>query len=457
MRFLFIILSIILALNVNAQSGRGMFFAGSPIAALQSSFNWDNLQAQSPTSYSNAGTVVIENKSFTNLNTSVLSGNDISISGTGNLTFRNCYFGPSIRKGAAIENFTGTARFINCLFASNEGGVEFSSSTGNLQIDSSQCINPWGQPRCKGQFVQFSFVTTSNSYITNCSMESFRGEGNTEDWISLYASSGISGSPIRLANNKARGGGPSNSGGGFMTGDTGGGWQLVEGNKLMNVGNYMYAASGGDNIIIRNNFGYQQSYPWTNIAMYAYGGQQGASCSNITVMGNSVWISNGNSWYAGDGSPEESCGIIIGANPWFDQTNLDDLTLSQLAFPTTIITFVDADRLWHIRDESTQFTSQTGSCFNTAQLPRPTSNAGADQSINISTATLSGSGSSSTDGYNYQWVIVSGPNTPTMSASTSVTNNLSGLIDGTYQFRLQVCNNSGACDADWMDIVVNLP
>jgi len=462
MRFLLSII-LLISFSANAQFGNRNFFGVHSTPS--EGFNWDNLTPQSPTLYSNCGTVTVENKSFTNLNLGVVNGSNVRIEGSCNITFRNCYFGPSIRKGAEVEGLTGTARFVNCVFASNECGIEFSSSSGNLQVDSCQFINPWGQGRCKGQAVQFSGISnTANSYIRYCSMENFRGEGSTEDWISMFGAVGVSGNYIEVAYNKARGGGPSNSGGGFIAGDGDGQYIRIHDNKLYNPGNYIIAAAGGGDIVLENNMGYQADNEIQNIAMYAYITNASTFCSNITITGNSMLLQNSNNYYC---YCTPTCGDVIGVdesegqptNGWLF-SNSNSLTLAQLAFPTTIITYVTEDRLWIIRDESQQFSAywETGSCYDgDAQYARPTSNAGADQSINVSTATLSGSGSTSTDGFNYQWTQISGPNTATMSAPLAVTNNLSGLIDGTYQFRLVVTNNSGAADADWMDIVVNIP
>jgi len=454
-----------LSLTGNSQFGNKNFFGITPNPIVAAGFNWDNLTPMSPTHYTScSGTLEIINKSFTNLNPSSQNGSNIKIEATGcDITFRNCYFGPSIGVGAYIRQSTGTIRFINCLFASNSGGVFGEDCNGvNIQMDSCEIINPHGARNCRGQILQLANVTTANSYLKNSRGESFRGEGYTEDWVSLYISTGTA-NPITISSDMVRGGGPSTSGGGFMTGDSGGENQLVENNKLMNPGNYILACSGGNDIVIQNNLGYQSTFPWMNIAMYAYN-VAAPSCNTVTVQGNGMSIPNGNYFYNPGGS--ESCGDITGVGPEanpniaFQETNLIDITLAELNFPTILITFVDEDRLWHIRDESVQFANpSTSDCpaGKPAQLARPTSNAGADQSINVSTATLSGSGSTSTDGFNYQWVQVSGPNTATMSAPLAVTNNLSGLIDGTYQFRLQVCNNSGACDASWMTITVNLP
>lgn len=456
MRFILLILSIVLTLDVNAQGGRGMFFAGRPsgTSPRPPGFEWAALTPQSPTSYNNAGTVVIDAKSFTNLNTGVLGGDNIQVGGTGNLTFKNCYFGTSRRNGVTIENFTGTIRFENCLFVSNKCAIEVSTSTCTFQMENSQCINPFGSPECKGQFFQAVSATMTNSYIRDCAYENFLGLGSAEDIISFFASGGTSGSRFMVEDNLFRSGGPSISGGGIMLGDHGGSYVTVQNNKLLNPGNYQIAVSGGNNFIVQNNLAYSNNTAYSRIGMYAYG-QAGAACAAISFLNNGIFQWNGNTWYAGDGSPAEDCGTITGANPTFTQTNLTNLTLAQLAFPTTIITLVDDDRLWHLKEEGVQWRSLTGSCISSdvpvlSSVPIPTPNAGADAAVGGTTTSLNASASTSTDGLNYQWVQVSGPTTTTIVSPNSAITNVTGMtVAGVYEYRCNVTGNNGAARADW--------
>ncbi len=428
-----------------------------------SRFIYSALTAQAPTTYNNAGTQVIRRKYFTNLNTGVNNGNDVYITGTGDLTFIGCRFGPSIRKGVSIENFSGTARFIDCFWDNNEAGIEVETSTGAVQVTRGWVLNPWGQGRCKGQFIQISNSTSSNTFVVGVKGESKRGEGSTEDWVSLFASSGVSGTPIRIANNFFRGGGSSTSGGGIMSGDTDGSWQLIENNNLWRPGNYLYAIASGENITVRNNKAYATNDGLSTIATYCYGGQNGATtCANNEMSGNSVNFWGSNLFYGGDGSPTEDCGDIVGiaadyvANPntaWAE-TNNNSLNVSTWAFPTDLFDCVSEDVLYQIRKESVQFYNEEGGCTNAARYHRPTSLAGSDQSISISTVTFSG-GSVTSNGATYLWKQVSGPNVATITTPTSAGSTATGLINGVYRFRLVVTDNDGAQDADWMDVTVS--
>jgi hypothetical protein len=425
-----------------------------------SDFIYSAAVSASPASYNNAGTLVFNRKSYTNLDAGTNSGYNLRIQGTGNLTFINCIFGPSISNGITVEGFTGTVRFINCLYVSNRVSIEFSgSSGGSVQVDGGWVINPWGAPVCKGQFIQFESVSTPDSYVRRLKGKSFRGEGNTEDWVSMYASYGTT-NPIRIEDNFFEGGGPSASGGGIMSGDTDGGNQVVQRNKLKEVGNYLFAIASGEDITVTNNMAWQSNDGVSTIAMYVYGGQNGATtCADHEMSNNSINFWNpSNLFYGGDGSPGEDCGDIIGigsgyvadGNAAWLETNDNDLTATEFNFPVDLINCVGEDVLWQLRDESTQF-SDEGGCKNADQRSRPTATGAGGGLVFNSFATLTVSG-----GTTYRWVLVSGPNVPGMSGATSSSLSLTGLTNGKYRFRVEAYDGDGASDADWVEIEVEL-
>lgn len=420
-------------------------------------FRWSMLTSQSTTDYNNAGTVVVRNKYFENMDIGTNNGYDIEITGTGNLTFINCVFGPSISNGVTITSFSGTAKFLGCVWISNRVGIEFSASSGNLQVDGGYVLNPWGAPQCKGQFVQFESVTTADSYIKKVRGKSFWGEGNTEDWVSMYASTGTT-LPIRIEDNYFEGGGPSTSGGGIMSGDTDGGNQVVQRNKLKNVGNYLFAIASGEDITVTNNQAYQIDDGTSTIACYVYGGQNGATtCSGHEFSNNSFnfWDA-GNLFYGGDGSPTEDCGDIIGVgsgyvadpNGAFLETNNNSLTLAAMKFPDNLFDIVSESQLWRLRERSTEF-SDEGGCKNTDQRARPTANAGTDQSISLSIATLTGN----SGGTSQRWVCESGPSVPGIAGATTTVAGLSNLTNGKYVFRYEKYDGN-ASDSDL--VIVNV-
>lgn len=88
----------------------------------------------------------------------------------------------------------------------------------------------------------------------------------------------------------------------------------------------------------------------------------------------------------------------------------------------------------------------------------PVANAGSDITITLpaNSTTLTGSGTDA-DGTvaSYAWTMVSGPNNPTIAGANAATTLLTGLVQGTYVFRLTVTDNSGAVGTDDVIVTVN--
>lgn len=94
----------------------------------------------------------------------------------------------------------------------------------------------------------------------------------------------------------------------------------------------------------------------------------------------------------------------------------------------------------------------------------PVANAGTDQTIELPTSqvTVNGSGSTDSDGTisTYAWTKISGPATYTITSPSSVSTTITGLVEGTYVFRLTVTDNDGGTDTDDITITVlpaNIP
>ncbi len=95
---------------------------------------------------------------------------------------------------------------------------------------------------------------------------------------------------------------------------------------------------------------------------------------------------------------------------------------------------------------------------NAAANVLPVANAGGNQTITLpATLTLNGTGSTDADGTiaSYLWQQVSGPNTWTPSSTTASSITVTGLIAGTYQFRLTVTDNRGGTNAVTVTVTVN--
>ncbi len=88
----------------------------------------------------------------------------------------------------------------------------------------------------------------------------------------------------------------------------------------------------------------------------------------------------------------------------------------------------------------------------------PVSNAGPDKLINLptNTTTLTGSGTDA-DGSisSYTWEKISGPASVTIVTPNTAATTLNNLLQGVYQFKLTVTDNSGATGADTIQVTVN--
>jgi hypothetical protein len=95
---------------------------------------------------------------------------------------------------------------------------------------------------------------------------------------------------------------------------------------------------------------------------------------------------------------------------------------------------------------------------NAAGNISPNANAGSDQIVilPLNAITLSGSGSD-VDGtvVSYVWTEVSGPSGYNIVNANSPSTDVSGLIQGTYQFQLTVTDNNGAIGTNIMQVTVN--
>lgn len=297
--------------------------------------NYLSLTKSSAKTISGQSNVIIENLQFAGID-----GNPIYIKGSNNITIRNCFFNKASMEAIVVEN-SSTITVENCLFNGVTTGV-YALSSETIKVRGNQFVNVRQRSGGgRGQFVQFNNVTGAGNAIENNKGENFLGESDPEDLISLFQSSGTAASPISVRNNMFRGGGPSTSGGGIMSGDYGGSYQIVENNTLLDPGQYGIAAAGGSNITLINNKIYAKQQPFTNNPLYVWA-QQGASCSNINVKGNRVnWTDkNGsinNGWNAGN------CSSTSFEYP-------TTITLAEMGVPTHLITMITPTELLQIRN-----------------------------------------------------------------------------------------------------------
>lgn len=287
----------------------------------------------SPRTYTSSGSQRIADRSnfvISNVriaNPSTNSGWGIQLTRCSNVIIENCIIGPTALYGIELVNSTNVT-IRNCIFESNYTGVHANGGSG-LKVLNNQFSNPQG-PFPRGQYVQFENVIGAGTQINYNSGECIMGASYPEDLINLLNCHGTTTSPIEVYGNKFRGGGPSESGGGIMTGDNGGSNVIVKDNILVDPGQYGIAIASGTNIQILNNkvFGRQQSF--TNVGIYVWN-QYSTPCGNNRVEGNTVKFTN----YNGISNPhwsEGNCGPVAGYS-----NNLWDHPIDATILPERIL------------------------------------------------------------------------------------------------------------------------
>lgn len=238
------------------------------------------------------------------------AGPGIVIVRCSNIRIVNCSIGPCTGVGVSIEQSDGVTISSN-RFEKVQSGI-YALTSRRVVVMRNYCRNVQG-PMPRGQFVQFDKVNGPGNAIISNACENVSGQSNPEDAINLYQSSGTTNAPI---GNRIRGGGPSASGGGIMTGDGGGSYILVKDNVLVDPGQYGISISGGDHIQIVGNKIFGRKQPFTNVGIFVWN-QYSPACHGHTVRGNQVcWQNrdgaNNPAWNAGN------CGEIVGweDNDW---------------------------------------------------------------------------------------------------------------------------------------------
>lgn len=269
----------------------------------------------------------INNQTISGLAIKNTSGHCISLTNCSNITIQKCKLGPSLREGVNLYNCTNIT-IVNCAIDSVETGL-YAAKSSTIKFTDNDVRNVQG-PYPKGQMAQFDNVSGGGNSISYNACENITGQSNPEDVISLYMSGGLATDRLQVIGNWIRGGGPSNSGGGIMTGDNGGSYILIKDNILVNPGQYGIAIASGTHISIKDNKVYSAKLPFSNVGIYAFN-QYPTECSSDTVMNNTV------NWTYKDGQLNNlynngSCGVVTG---W--ATNAYDKDLNASVLPAKII------------------------------------------------------------------------------------------------------------------------
>ena len=173
---------------------------------------------------------------------------------------------------------------------------------------------------------------------------------------------------------------------------------------------------------------------------------------SITLPVSSVNLTGGGTPAAGTTITGYAWTKISGPNtPTESGSNSANNTLSGLIAGTYVY------RLTVTTDIATTATDDVTIIVNPANVP-PVANAGATQTITlpVSAVTMAGT-ASDPDGTiaSTGWSRVSGPNSPTITTPSSLTTIITGLIAGTYVFRLTATDNSAAISTADVTIIVN--
>jgi parallel beta-helix repeat protein len=254
-------------------------------------------------------------------------GNSIDLTNCSNIIIKNFKIANS--KGIGIKLYSCTNITItNCYIDFVSTGVYACMSTG-IKFEYNEVRNVTG-PMPRGQMIQFDEVNGRGNSISYNIGENIQGQSAPEDEISIYKSNGLPNYPIVIAGNWIRGGGPSNSGGGIMTGDGGGSYVLVKDNILINPGQYGIAISSGNNITVQNNKVYSAQLPFSNVGIYAFN-QYPSSCSTNTVTNNTINFTY-KTGILNNTYTDGTCGTITG---W--TSNVYDPNLNSSILPQKII------------------------------------------------------------------------------------------------------------------------
>jgi len=99
------------------------------------------------------------------------------------------------------------------------------------------------------------------------------------------------------------------------------------------------------------------------------------------------------------------------------------------------------------------------SCKKESPTHPPVANAGPDQTINLPVNSVTLDGNSSTDPDNniikYEWTKVSGPSSSSIVNANAVQTQVTGLVQGAYQFELKVTDAGGLLSKDTMQVTVS--
>lgn len=265
--------------------------------------------------FTDSGPVYVQGKSnliIENLLIRDAPGNAIELRDCNNITVRNCKVLNSRGEAVIIYN-SSDMEVRDCYFENVRTGVYAVSSRG-VKVRHNECMNVRG-PIPRGQMVQFDKVSGPGNEISYNYALNDPENANPEDVINLFLSGGTEAEPLLVTNNFISGGGPSESGGGIMCGDGGDRSEYirVQGNVLVNPGQYGIAVVSGRHITVTSNLVYSRREPWSNVGIYCWS-EKAKFFEHVQVRDNDVyWISKSGSGNHGWLAPDVQ-GLVAGWN-----------------------------------------------------------------------------------------------------------------------------------------------
>lgn len=177
-------------------------------------------------------------------------------------------------------------------------------------------------PKARGQLVQFNGIAGPGHRIAcNVSDQTLPGYlAGPEDHISIFKSAGTAESPIEIAYNRMRGGGPSLSGSGILAGDYGSAHVSIHHNTMVETANVGFAIAGGSDIRYEQNRAFSGQTPYSNVGAYVWA-QADAGCKDNAMIGNrTYWYNKTGTW-----------------NPFWNGGNCENTTLTNNVWGDTTL------------------------------------------------------------------------------------------------------------------------
>ena len=185
------------------------------------------------------------------------------------------------------------------------------------------------------------------------------------------------------------------------------------------------------------------------------------ACGNPTI--DTVQITISSAATVSDAGPNQNiCGssatlagntITTGVGTWSQKRGPSIVTFSNVLSPTSTVSnmTIGGQYVFNWTVTNGACSGNTDSVIINVSPTVTTANAGPDQSRCVANATLAANTATVGSG---SWIVVSGPNAPTFSSTTSPTATITNLVAGTYTLRWTI--SGGSCTPSTDDVLINV-